>query len=1046
MAGSIKLADITLERLAKGDGILFLGAGSSRSATGTAGQKGLSGNELRDLLCDKFLAGKKKDKQLAYIGDLVKSQVGILEMQRYVSGLFRGLSPTPAHLLIPKFKWKAIFTTNYDLLVEKAYEITTDRIQNLSPIVCDDDNFQAVVNDPNGLPFLKLHGCVTRDSDSHLPFILSSWEYHKFSNRRTRLFSILKEWGHNFPIVFCGYEIADENIRDILFDLTDPAISRPRYALVSPSVEDVDTRMWAERKIDASAGTFDDLMSYLNHQIDDRKKTLAFARPKSTTPLTRFIPSHDHASEALTRYIDEELELIYKGMPTAHTVATEFYQGLSDSWDWLPLEFDIPRAITNELTFELNETRKPTAPVTSLILLQGYAGSGKSVALRRTAWKIAQSGDTPVFFLRDGGSLRIDEIGELSRLLREPITIFVDDLVLHAAEVRGLLRHAKKQLWNICIIAAARTNEWNAGGGSLVPHVTRELELLDLSDSETRLLINKLRDHRSLGYLQNMKAEDAFTYFKRALEHQLLVGLHQATLGPDLEEILLREYTNIVPRIAQTLYLDICTLHRLGVPVRAGLISRVTGVSFEDFRSRLLKPLQHVVRVTFYKKAADYVYRTRHQEIAEIVFRRVLPDPLAKAEQLVRIVNCLNVSYTTDRTAMLEILSSRALADTFPDKTLGYRILDAARLSGLDSETVEQHRALFEVHHRAGDIRAAFSAIERAIVAAGHKPNRTTLHVKALVLRKLADLADTTQIEKDKRRHEALVILNKLMSDKYDPHPFHVKAELLLDELTERLEDSSIEGDEAASLQVTEIVRDVESTLQQALQLFPASSYFAASASRLAGLLDNHPKALTILDLAFKRNQQNAFIAIRLARQHLKQKNIEAAIAVLRKALALNSTNRDVHYALARALQSEGEHKNREEIGQHLRKSFTDGDNRYDARFLFARHQYIFGDRALSRKEFSLLARLPLPPSELNQVRALIKDTDSRPVRYSGRVHSKGDGEAYCFVRCQELGDNIFFHASEFDKATWAATHVGSILTFKVGFCFKGVRGTEATA
>lgn len=221
MTGTIKLADTILERLAKGDGILFLGAGASRAATSPDGRKGLSGNDLKDLLCDKFLAGNKKDKSLAYVGDLVKSEVGILDMQRYVCGLFRGLTPTPAHLIVPKLKWKAIFTTNYDLLVEKAYDGKADRVQNLARIICDDDDFQAVLKDPKGLPFLKLHGCVTRDSDTHLPLILSSWEYHKFRERRTRLFAFLKEWGHDFPVVFCGYEIADENVRDILFELAD---------------------------------------------------------------------------------------------------------------------------------------------------------------------------------------------------------------------------------------------------------------------------------------------------------------------------------------------------------------------------------------------------------------------------------------------------------------------------------------------------------------------------------------------------------------------------------------------------------------------------------------------------------------------------------------------------------------------------------------------------------------------------------------------------------------------------------------------------------
>jgi len=956
--------------------------------------------------------------------------------------LFRSLNPTKAHFIIPKLKWKAIFTTNYDLIVERAYEAKADRVQNLGRILCDDDDFQAVLKDPNGLPFIKLHGCVTRENDTHLPLILSSWEYYKFRERRTRLFDYLKEWGRDFPIVFCGYEIADENVRDILFDLADPAISRPRYAFVSPSIQDVDARMWAERRVDASAGTFDDLMLYLDDQIDDRRKALSFARPKTTAPISRFIPSHDQPSEALSRYIDEELELIYKDMPAAASVVKDFYQGLSDSWGWLPLEFDIRRNITDEVLFEWARTLQPTATLTSLILLKGYAGSGKSVALRRVAWNIALD-ENPVFFLCDGSTLRNEEIGELYNLLGEQVTIFVDDLVLYAGEVRSLLRDAKKSSWKICIIAAARTNEWNVEGGSLSPHVTQELELLDLSDSEILLLIDKLRAHRSLGYLERFTPEDAFIYFKKALEHQLLVGLHQATLGPDLEDIVVREYTNIVPRIAQTLYLDICTLHRFGVPVRAGLISRVTGVSFHDFKIRLLKPLEHVIGVTHYAKAADYVYRTRHQDIADIVFRRVLSDELAKSDQLIRIVSCLNVSYSTDRAAMLAVISSRALADSFPDKAMGHRVMDAARLSGLDLECVEQHRALFEVHHRNGDIRAAFSAIERAIVAAEHKPNRSTLHVKALVLKRLACLPGISVVEKVKRRHEAEVILNNLMADKHDPHPFHVKAELLLDELSEKLEEMEDFRDEAAGRQVASIVYQVEGALQQGQQLFPSDTYLAAAASKLAILLENHPKALSILDSAFKQNQQNAFIAIRLARQHSKRENFGAAISVLRKALSLSSNNKDLHYALAQELQFDGEKKNQQEIGQHLRKSFSDGDSRYDARFYFARHQYIFGNRDLARKEFSQLKRLPLAPDELNRVKDPIKDYNSTPIAYFGKVTAKWSG--YCFVRCQDLGEDVFIHASQFDKATWTIIEVGSILTFNVGFSFRGIQGIKAT-
>lgn len=1044
MPGTIKLSDATIDRLIRGEAILFLGAGASREARGPGGLRGLSGNELRDAISDKFLGGTKKDKQLAYVAELAKSEVGILEMQRFVCSLFRNLEPTSAHSLIPKFRWKAIFTTNYDLLVEKSYAASSARLQTLYPLISDDDDFAAVLRDPGALPYIKLHGDVTRDSDSHLPLILSSWEYYRFQERRTRLFTHLKEWGRDFPIIFCGYEIADENVRDIVFDLSDGTISRPRFAFISPSVQDVDTRMWAAKRVDASSGTFDDLMRYLDSRIDDRSKTLAFARPGSTrSPLTRFIPSHSLPSASLARYLEEELDLISKGMAATTITPRDFYEGFSNTWGWLPVELDIARPITGELMFEWTRAQSPAAPATSLVLLKGYAGSGKSVTLRRAAWNLAHTHDTPIFFLREGAYLRPDDIEELHKLLQAPIAIFVDDLLAAENEVRALLREARKRSFRICIFAAARTNEWNASRSTLVTHVTQEFELLDLSDSEIRSLLVTLGKHGCLGYLEKLAPADAFAYFKRALERQLLVGLHQATHGRDLEDIVYEEYANIVPRVAQTLYLDVCTLHRLGVPVRAGLISRVSGVSFADFSERLLKPLEHVVRVEHHAKVADYVYRSRHQNIAEIVFRKVLIDPLARSDQLVRIVSCLNIDYSTDRESMLDLIGSRGLSESFPDKSLGYRVLEAARLAGLDPETVEQHRALFEVHHPSGDIRAAFSAIERAIVASSNRPNRSTRHVKALVLRRLATLPGVPEIERDKRRQEAIVILNGLMAEQRDPHPFHVKAELLLDDLEERLDAAHDLSDVVSGKQVAELVRDTERTLQQGAQLFPGNTHMATASSRLASLLENHPRAVSILEAAFSQNQQNAFVAIRLAQQYQNQKRFSEAIEVLRRAVSLNPNNKDVHYMLAQVLRHQDENKNQVEIGQHLRKSFTAGDNRYNARLYFARHQYLYGDRTLARQEFDQLSRSPLPPRELSAVRGIIRDSGRNPILYSGEITRKRDG--YCFIRCHALGDDVFVHASQFDREVWDTVTEGDIATFRVGFSLKGVQGTHAT-
>ena len=78
-----------------------------------------------------------------------------------------------------------------------------------------------------------------------------------------------------------------------------------------------------------------------------------------------------------------------------------------------------------------------------------------------------------------------------------------------------------------------------------------------------------------------------------------------------------------MPEKARRLYLDIATMHQFAVPVRAGTISRVSGIHFRDYEQEFLEPLKDMVTVV--KDAyGDYAL--------ELAPERTLPaDPTAFA-------------------------------------------------------------------------------------------------------------------------------------------------------------------------------------------------------------------------------------------------------------------------------------------------------------------------------------------------------------------------------------------------------------------------------
>jgi hypothetical protein len=232
----------------------------------------------------------------------------------------------------------------------------------------------------------------------------------------------------------------------------------------------------------------------------------------------------------------------------------------------------------------------------SVLFVGGPAGSGKTVALKRAAWEAATALDQLVLWFEETGALRPDALAELVDLTGKRIFIAIDRAALHVAAIDRLLSVAKQKQLPITILAAERDNEWSAYGARISDRWhPRVFGMSNLSHKEVEELVDLLEKHDSLGLLEPLNREERIAAFTERADRQLLVALHEATRGKPFEDIVYDEYEGVVPEEARRLYLDICTLNQFAVPVRAGTISRVSGILFEDYRQRFFRPLQNMV-------------------------------------------------------------------------------------------------------------------------------------------------------------------------------------------------------------------------------------------------------------------------------------------------------------------------------------------------------------------------------------------------------------------------------------------------------------------
>lgn len=154
-----------VDEIRLGNVALLLGTGASIGAKNAAGQDPPTGKQLAGLIARKFLTSNHYHDPLSVVSELAISESSIVNVQEYIRGVIFDFNPAPFHLVLPTFKWHGIATTNYDLIIERAYEKCPKKVQDLVPFITNTDRIDHILKSPNKIPFVKLHGCITRTTN-----------------------------------------------------------------------------------------------------------------------------------------------------------------------------------------------------------------------------------------------------------------------------------------------------------------------------------------------------------------------------------------------------------------------------------------------------------------------------------------------------------------------------------------------------------------------------------------------------------------------------------------------------------------------------------------------------------------------------------------------------------------------------------------------------------------------------------------------------------------------------------------------------------------
>ena len=157
---------------------------------------------------------------------------------------------------------------------------------------------------------------------------------------------------------------------------------------------------------------------------------------------------------------------------------------------------------------------------------------------------------------------------------------------------------------------------------------------------------------------------------------------------------------------------------------------------------------------------------------------------------------------------------------------------------------------------------------------------------------------------------------------------------------------------------------------------------------------------------------------------------------MLDECLRINPTEKRAHLQYAKLLRFLGEDAYRDQIGSHLRKSFSDGDSNFEAQFWFARFQFLYGDKRKATEIYQGLKKASMPPVRRREKRGFVKDDFDNRKTITGIVDSVLSD--YCFIKTLEHNDNIFAHFASFQDGKFDQLSKGNRVAFSLGFTFNG--------
>jgi hypothetical protein len=568
---------------------------------------------------------------LAEICSIYEYRLGRPKLVSSIRDKLHGLEPAGGLLALPAYRWRAIFTANFDQLIEKSYQAARANMEVVRSSFDFSNTSQTI---GAAMPIYKLHGCISDDIafSNHGRVQLTERDYDELEGYRKGLFQALGFCMTTTDTLLIGNSLRDLRLRELakkVADLRNHQGGTGQVYVLSYQ-EDPDRAMLLEQKgFQVAFGGLDAFLHALAHRRPIDSKVVYSSDSSSPSRLPPEV-STVTVDVAQASAMSSNAARLFNGSPAT-------YADISDG-------LTISRAVERRL---LDTQAGDKGIFLSLI---GVAGVGKTSLARRLLFEQQKTG-SQCWEHREAFPLDVDAWAMVEASLRasnKRAFLLIDDCVQRMAALNKLVEKlGRVEDPHLRLVLTANKNQWQSRMKSPFFFSRGRTENLSrLTELDLEQLVNLVERQPSISRLveqqfARLSRPQRIRRLRDRCSAEMYVCLKNIFGSERLDDILLREFAEL-QLDEQDIYRHVAVLQAMGGKVHRQLILRLLGVDSSSLAAILTRLDGIIAEYDIKPRDGLYGWAARHDVIARVIATYKFTDTVELYNLIERLIEGIN--------------------------------------------------------------------------------------------------------------------------------------------------------------------------------------------------------------------------------------------------------------------------------------------------------------------------------------------------------------------------------------------------------------------